>query len=170
LDPVPRELRNDLYYSADELKEQKDADIAAKQDAESKCDDDPVDTDERCMRGLEHVLHKTERRKHIHANIQAVLEAHNEQAELGYLDEYELFIVSRWSTLGDRKKARRIGKVDAQEAAQVLSSDSDSSCNSTPPCRRRNSKARDMMHWLSGTFLRLRSSRSLKSRSSNPLR
>ena len=218
LQPLPRNLhRADLFYSTEELEEQKLADIKTKRDAfqgndssDTAASYDPSipyyrkeqhltaafaeDTNDICFRGLEHVLHKTERREHIQSYIKAVLEVHTEQREVGLVDSYELFIVARSHSKADRKHAHRMGKVDAQVASKLRlemtdasnssRSLADCSCSSTAASStgcpsstssRRNSAPQTrrtsrtiIQGWVAGTFQRLKSHRNLKS--SKPIR
>lgn len=166
LKPFPRDLaKGDLFYLPYELQAQKDADIEAKREAVEGNNDAAqqfVDTDDLCFRGLEHVLTKTARRERIQAYVVTVLDVYMEQRELGYIDNYELFIVSRSHSRSDRKQALRMGKVDAEEASRlhhVLADDSKSSTKRAPPSSSRRSKQRAMKKWVSGTFQRMKSSK-----------
>ena len=112
-------IREDLYYTSEELKIQKFVDIKAK--FESELNNEQVDVNFVTFRGLEEVCNKDQRRQRIKQHVKGVLEVQTEQREAGCVDSYEIFIVARAQSKNDRKAAHRIAVLDAQAAAAVLS-------------------------------------------------
>jgi hypothetical protein len=134
LNPLPKDfIREHLYYSGAELKHQQNTDIEAKFDA--SLSDHEIDPDLVTFRGLEHALSKDGRRQRIKEYVTSVLEVHLEQKEVGYRDTYEIYMVARAQSKGDRKTAQRIAAMDAREAAAIMlekcSDDDDVSLTST---------------------------------------
>ena len=114
LAPLPQDLqRQHMYYSHGELQVQKEADMQTL----GECDESFEQGI--CFRGLETPDHKTERRNRIKKCIRTVLEVHLEQKELGYLDDYELYIVARANSKSDRKKAQKAAAQDALELPET---------------------------------------------------
>lgn len=154
LAPVPEDLqRQFMYYSAEELSIQKEADISL-----LRINSDNINTEASllehgiCFRGLEQTYNtndKTERRDRIRKYIRTVLEVHLEQKELGYRDDYEVYIVARANSKTDRKKAQRLAAQDAEDVLVLVEKDCLSHHTNTK--RRR----RSLKRLLSGSMARV---------------
>ena len=148
--PLDEESRANLFYTQKELRRLKKADIEAKRMAEENPDIEFDEDEEVCFRGLEYSLNSKERKENIKSYVQCIVQIYLDQQEMGYVDEYELYAIAKSKSKRDRKLARRMGALDANDAADYI--DSEYSENSSLS---RNGK-RSLKRWVSGQFTKLK--------------
>ena len=144
----------DLYYTSQELKKQRQDDEATNRN--SKTQEDDLFS----FRGLERSHHSVERRRHIQEFVQSVLEVQREQQEFGLArDDYELFMVASANSKKDRIKAQRMGTKDAFDAMSCCMGDSTSSISTTASGTSVSSQKRrkSLKERFSGSFSKLKS-------------
>jgi hypothetical protein len=147
LEPLPLDIQIEaLFYTADELFRQRSADVEAKRSAEND-NSEFEEGEDICFRGLENSLNKGERRRKVQEYVRTVINVHREQREMGYFDDYELCLIAKARSKGDRKLAQRMASIDANEAFEDLSDRSQRS----KPARM------GLKRWVAGSLSGLRS-------------
>jgi hypothetical protein len=157
--PYNDEDKAALFYTQAELRKLKKADISAKREAEENPEavDHIVDEEEISFRGLEHCLDTSERKQHIREYVQSVVGIHLEQREMGYFDDFELYVIARHKSKKDRKHAQRMASLDSRDIMDY-SDQSDASSSAL-------GSRRSLKRWVSGQFSKLtRSNSSTSSR------